>query len=290
MRTIYKSTAGKKKIIELYDEQLNRLNVSYKDVYIQTSFGTTHIIETGSLEKEPLLVFHGGNATTAYNLLACDFLLNDFHIYAVDTIGHPGKSAETCLSAFGYKYGKWAGEIIDKLGFESMDLFGGSFGAGIIAKTMCEVPDKVKRVVLYVPSGIKNAPSIKSVSMMFPMIMYWITKKDKWLKKCILPMAISEENITDDIYQTAKLSIDYAKVKTAMPSNVDEKKMKKCKAPTLVMAAEKDCLFPGEGVIERAERIIPNCQTYLLKDRGHMNVLTDNEKKLITDFLLRNSN
>ena len=290
MRTIYKSTAGKKKIIELYDEQLNRLNVSYKDVYIQTSFGTTHIIETGSLEKEPLLVFHGGNATTAYNLLACDFLLNDFHIYAVDTIGHPGKSAETCLSAFGYKYGKWAGEVIDKLGFESMDLFGGSFGAGIIAKTMCEVPDKVKRVVLYVPSGIKNAPSIKSVSMMFPMIMYWITKKDKWLKKCILPMAISEENITDDIYQTAKLSIDYAKVKTAMPSNVDEKRMKKCKAPTLVMAAEKDCLFPGEGVIERAERIIPDCQTYLLKDRGHMNVLTDNEKKLITDFLLRNSN
>lgn len=178
MRTIYKSTAGKKKIIELYDEQLNRLNVSYKDVYIQTSFGTTHIIETGSLEKEPLLVFHGGNATTAYNLLACDFLLNDFHIYAVDTIGHPGKSAETCLSAFGYKYGKWAGEVIDKLGFESMDLFGGSFGAGIIAKTMCEVPDKVKRVVLYVPSGIKNAPSIKSVSMMFPMIMYWITKKE----------------------------------------------------------------------------------------------------------------
>lgn len=290
MRTIYKSTAGKKKIIELYDDQLNRLNVSYKDVYIQTSFGTTHIIETGSLEKEPLLVFHGGNATTAYNLLACDFLLNDFHIYAVDTIGHPGKSAETCLSAFGYKYGKWAGEVIDKLGFESMELFGGSFGAGIIAKTMCEVPDKVKRVVLYVPSGIKNAPSIKSVSMMFPMIMYWITKKDKWLKKCILPMAISEENITDDIYQTAKLSIDYAKVKTAMPSNVDEKRMKKCKAPTLVMAAEKDCLFPGEGVIERAERIIPNCQTYLLKDRGHMNVLTDNEKKLITDFLLRNSN
>ena len=101
-------------------------------------------------------------------------------------------------------------------------------------------------------------------------------------------MAISEENITDDIYQTAKLSIDYAKVKTAMPSNVDEKRMKKCKAPTLVMAAEKDCLFPGEGVIERAERIIPDCQTYLLKDRGHMNVLTDNEKKLITDFLLRN--
>ena len=67
-----------------------------------------------TLTGEPLLVFHGGNATTAYNLLACDFLFQDFHIYAVDTIGHPGKSAMTCLSPFGYDYGRWAGEVIEK--------------------------------------------------------------------------------------------------------------------------------------------------------------------------------
>ena len=154
-----------------------------------------------------MLVFHGGNATTAYNLLACDFLFPDFHIYAVDTIGHPGKSAETSLSAFGYDYGKWAGEVIDALGYEKISLFGGSFGAGIIAKTMCEVPEKIKKAVLYVPAGIRNAPAIKSASMMFPMILYWITKKDRWLRKCMMPMAITEENITDDIYQTAKYSL-----------------------------------------------------------------------------------
>ena len=87
-------------------------------------------------------------------------------------------------------------------------------------KTMCEVPEKVKRVVLYVPSGIKNALSLKSANMMFPMILYWATNNDKWLKKCILPMAVTDDNITDDIYDTAKLSIDYAKIKKAMPSNV----------------------------------------------------------------------
>ena len=98
-------------------------------------------------------------------------------------------------------------------------------------------------------------------------------------------MAIKEDNITDDIYETAKLSIDHMRVKTGMPSNVDEKLMKKCNAPTLVMAAEKDCLFPGRGVIERAERIIPNCKTYLLEGRGHMDFLTEGEKKMIVDFL-----
>jgi hypothetical protein len=54
----------------------------------------------------------------------------------------------------------------------------------------------------------------------------------------------------------------------------------------LVMGAERDCLFPGAGVIERAEKIIPNCKTYLLRGRGHMHFLTDEEKKMIVDFLL----
>ncbi|MBR2676799.1 MAG: alpha/beta hydrolase [Solobacterium sp.] len=285
-KTIYKTEEGKQKILELYDHQLEQLSVPYRDLYVETSFGKTHLIETGSPEGEPLLVFHGGNATTAYNLLTCDFLFDDFHIYAVDTIGHPGKSAETSLSALNYDYGKWVGEVIDALGFEEISLFGGSFGGGIIAKTMCAVPDNVKRAVLLIPSGIKNAFQLKNARMMFPMIMYWITGKDSWLKKTMIPMAVTEDNITDDIYETAKLSIDYVKIKTAMPTNVSASKMALCNAPALVMAAEKDCLFPGPGVLKRAEEIIPNCRTYLIKGRGHMHFLTDEEKKMIVRFLL----
>lgn len=66
--------------------------------------------------------------------------MKDFHIYAVDTIGHPGKSAEVSLSARNYDYGKWAGEVISAIGYESICCFGGSFGAGILAKAMCAAP------------------------------------------------------------------------------------------------------------------------------------------------------
>lgn len=170
--SIYKSDRGKEAILSLYERQLERLDKRCENRYIDTTFGKTYLIETGNFAGVPLLVFHGGNATTAYNLLGCDFLMKDFHIYAVDTIGHPG----------------------------------------------CVVPHKMEKVVLYVPSGISNAPSINGISMMLPMIMYWITRKDKWLRKCMLPMAITEENITDDIYETAKLSIDFSRVKTKMPS------------------------------------------------------------------------
>lgn len=285
--TIYRSATGKEEILKLYDSQLARLDVAHFDKYVPTSFGDTHLIETGNLQGIPLLVFHGGNATSACNLLSCGFLMKDFHIYAVDTIGHPGKSAEASLSARNYDYGKWASEVISAIGYESISCFGGSFGAGILAKTMCVAPKKIKRAVLYVPSGIKNAPATNSMNMMLPMLMYWITKDEKWLKKCMLPMALAEENISKYIYETAKLSINYSKVKAKMPSNVSEQDMKKCKAPTLIMAAEKDCLFPAGSVIPRAKQIITNCTTYLLEGRGHINDLAHKEKQMIIDFLIQ---
>ena len=286
MPTIYKSAHGKAEILSLYDKQLLRLPVPFKDLYVNTSFGTTHLIETGNLRGEPLLVFHGGNATTAYNLLACDFLLNDFHVYGVDTNGHPGKSAEVSLSARNYDYGKWASQVISALKYKEMACFGGSFGAGILAKTMCVSPEKIKKAVLYVPSGINNAPAINSIKMGFPMLLYWITHKKTWLEKCITPMAVTKENISADIFETAKCSIDFAKIKVGMPSNVKPNDMKKCTAPVFVLAGEKDCLFPANRVIPQAEKMIPNCAAYLLKLRGHMNILTDAEKKMIVDFLL----
>lgn len=287
--SIYKSEKGKSEILNLYDKQLSRLKIAYRDKWISTSFGQTHLVETGNFDGIPLLVFHGGNATTAYNLLTCDFLFKDFHIFAVDSIGHPGKSAEVSLSHINYDYGKWVSDVIDGLGFTKIACFGGSFGAGIIAKAMCVVPEKIDIAVLYVPSGIKNAPSIKNASMMLPMIMYWISHKDKWLKKCMLPMAVKEENITDDIYETAKLSINYSKIKSGMPSNISKKLIKNYVSPTLVLAAENDCLFPGKGVLKRSKKIFRNVKTYLLKERGHMSFLTDSEKIMICDFLKRGS-
>lgn len=284
MKSIYNTPHGKKKIIDLYDDQLSRLKLPYEDVYVDTWFGKTHLIKTGNKNGIPLLVFHGGNATTAYNLLTCKFLLDDFHIYAVDTIGHPGKSAETCLSPKNYDYGKWASEVISALGYEKIRCFGGSFGAGIIAKTMCVAPEKVEKSVLLVPSGIKNAPAFNLISMAFPMMLYWITHKQKWLIKAILPMAVSEDNIDSDTFETSKCSIDNAKIKAGMPSNVVPNDMKKCLAPTLVLAGENDCMFPAKLVIPQAEKMITNCSTYLLRGRGHINRLTETEKQKIIQF------
>lgn len=286
MKSIYRNEKSKNAILALYDTQIKELNIEYKDIYVDTSFGKTHLIECGKLNGKPLLVFHGGNSTTAYNLKSCSFLLKDFHIYAVDTIGHPGKSAETSLSPYNHDYGEWAVSVIKSLGFHKMACFGGSFGAGVLVKAMCVAPETIEKSVLLVPSAIKNEPTYKSINMAFPMIMYWLTHKEKWFIKCMLPIAVNEANITKDTLVTARCSIDNAKIKSVMPQNESDDNLCKYHNPVLVMAAEKDCLFPAKNVLPKVRRVWKQSITYLLKDRGHLHELTDSEKKMIIEFLL----
>lgn len=285
-KSIYRSEKSRQAVLALYDKQLADIHVIYKDVYVDSIFGKTHLIECGNLNGAPLLIFHGGNATTAYNLKYCQFLLKDFHIYAVDTIGHPGKSAEVSLSPHNQDYGKWAISVIQALGFERMACFGGSFGAGILVKAMCVAPEMIERSVLLVPSAIKNAAIYKSINMAFPMMMYWLTHNEKWFVKCILPMAVEERNITEDILTTARCSIDNAKIKSVMPQNERKSNLCKYKNPILVMAAERDCLFPAGNVLPQARKVWKQSRTYLLKGRGHIHALTNDEKKMIVGFLL----
>lgn len=283
--SIYKTKYGKEESLKLYDNQIKKLNCFISDLYVNTQFGKTHIVETGKLSGQPLLVFHGGNSSTAYNLLMCRYLLEDFHIYAVDIIGHPGKSDEVTLSPNNYDYGIWASEVIDGLGYEKMNCLGGSFGGGILAKLMCIAPDKVKKSVLIVPSGINNAFPINTMKMMLPLIKYKITKKEKYIKETALFMAIKEEVLDEDTLDILRDSFDHVKIKVGMPSNVSEQLMQKCKAPSLIMAGEKDCLFPASKVLSRAAKIIPNCKLHMIKGSGHLHIMPDAEKKMIIDFL-----
>ena len=283
--SIYKSQAGKEKSIALYDKQLSKLNMPFTDIYVKTSFGKTHLVEIGNKTGKPLLVFHGGNATTAYNLLRCQFLLNDFRIYAVDTIGHPGKSDEVCLSHKGYDYGKWASEVIDKIGYDSIACFGGSFGGGILAKLMCVAPQKIDKAVLIVPAGISNAVPISSMAMLIPLLQYRITKQKKYLVKTALYMALQEEVLDEDTMEILKNSFDHVKIKTAMPTNIEKKRLSNYCSPTLIIASEKDCLFPARKVLYRARKIISDCQTVELNASGHIHILPQTEKDRIVEFL-----
>jgi len=84
--SIYKSESGKQEILSIYDQKMEDWPQDYLDIYIETSYGTVHVIAYGDTDNPPLLMFHAaamGAHSWAENLPP---ISDNFRIYAIDNI------------------------------------------------------------------------------------------------------------------------------------------------------------------------------------------------------------
>ena len=127
---VYKNAKAGKMILESYDALLKQWGAEINEMDISGRYGSTHVLETGDKNKSPLVLFHGvGDDAALMWIYNAKELGKHFHIFAVDTIGGPGKSV------LGAGYDKtfddeiWITELLDKLGLDKIFMAGVSNGA-----------------------------------------------------------------------------------------------------------------------------------------------------------------
>lgn len=97
----YKSKKAGENIIKTYDSLLKEWGIPIEEQMITTCYGDTHVIVYGKEDGLPLVLFHGGGDDSAIMWIYNARVLNEhFRLYAIDTIGGPGKSI------MGKKYNK----------------------------------------------------------------------------------------------------------------------------------------------------------------------------------------
>ena len=106
MKTLFKTELGKQAILDLYDEKLKELNIAYKYLKVNTSFGDTNVIATGNPSNPPIILVHGSNGCAPIALETYSNLHKMYRVYAVDVLAQPNKSAETRMSMKDDSYGK----------------------------------------------------------------------------------------------------------------------------------------------------------------------------------------
>lgn len=257
IKSIYKSKEGKEKIIKLYNKALKELQIDCDSQIVDTRFGKTHVLVTGPKSATPIMIFQGGNTINPLTLSWFRPLLNEYLVYAPDTIGHPGLSSENRISPKDDSFGKWVIDLLDHYNIQQGNLIGPSYGAGIILRTASFAPDRISRAVLIVPSGIATGSMTKMMfKIVFPMLKYKIFPSEKRLYKVVKPMVSDEiDRIALDVIGSIFL---YVKLETKMPKLTTEDEISNFKAPTMVFSSENDIFFPAEKVNPRVKQIIPN--------------------------------
>lgn len=154
MEKIYKSTEGKQAVLGKYQEILANWSVKNSQYQVETSFGPTFVIESGSKDNPPLILIHGSvsNSFTWYgDVLA---LSKTHHVYAIDIIGEAGLSAESRPTYESGAYAQWLNETIQALGLTACSIVAMSLGGWMALSFATTYPQKVDKLILLCPGGL----------------------------------------------------------------------------------------------------------------------------------------
>jgi pimeloyl-ACP methyl ester carboxylesterase len=289
MVTIYKNNTGKREIHESYETYIANLGIPFEREFVETRFGRTHVLVTGPKEGKPLFILQGGNCINPMSLTWFTALLNRYRIFAPDTIGHPGFSAENRVSAKDESFALWITDLLGHYNIDRAAFAGPSYGGGIILRLAAYYPEKIACAILFSTAGMilgSKAGMIKRI--LIPLLVYKFNKSDKQLKKIKDTMSAGSMNQLDStiigqIFRNTKLEKEMPKLST-------KAELDRFIAPTMIIAGKKDIFFPGNKLIERASEIIPNVQVRKLYDIGHfsdMNTLKQINEDMIA-FLEKN--
>lgn len=145
---IYRTKKAKENILTTYDGLLEAWGTEVLPVQVPTRYGITHVNVFGREDAPPVVLFHGVGDDSAlmwiYNAAA---LAPHFRLYAVDTLGGPGKSIPNENYTEEFEDAEWIDDLLDGLELKQVDLAGVSHGGYLAQYYAIHRPERVGRVV-----------------------------------------------------------------------------------------------------------------------------------------------
>ena len=266
---VYKNEDSMKKMHEFYDKTLASLDVPYSEDYFDTSFGRTHCLLVGDLEKPRICTIHGGNGITTLNLKLFLPLLEEYCIIAPDVIGMPGKSDPyRNISSRKDEYGLWIREVLDHYKEDRISFVVSSYSSAMFLSFAGMYPENVRSALLLVPSGIAHGSVLPMMGkMVVPFMKYYFSPSVKTLDAVIESMGGKEDPVWREFFDIMMSSY---KMEMRPPREYKKREMISFKAPLLIIASEKDIFFPAGRVFRRAREIFAGPITTIEIDSKHL--------------------
>jgi pimeloyl-ACP methyl ester carboxylesterase len=161
------------------------------------------------------------------------------------------------LSPHDDSYGQWLVEVLEALGLERPPVLAGSYGAGILLRAAAHAPDSIGKAVLLIPSGLVSIPTGTMLSMLWWMALYRLAPSRSRLERLLRPIC-KDEPVDEELLEITEAVFRHVRIEVDMPHNVTRGELAPFQAPVLVLAAERDGLFPAGKVIPRAREVFAN--------------------------------
>ncbi len=278
---VYKSESGKVIVEDRYKDILEGFaSLNFSRLYVDTTYGSTHVLKFGDDSKPALIMLHGTMSNSASWLGDVDKFTDDFTVYCVDLPGEPGLSAPNRIILNSDDPFMWMDSLIKALGIDKFSLLTMSLGSWFGLNYAVYKPKKVTAMSIITTGGI--AP--QKVSFIFKALLFLMLGKkgQKLLNRAIAHNTVVPEEVIE--YQ-ALVSKHFKPLTEPLPLFSDAE-LKNLRLPVQYFGGDHDAILDTYKTVKRLETYLPNAEVNLLSDTGHVII---NQFEKIKKFLVDNS-
>lgn len=269
MKTLYKNVESRAELLALYRAKLESLDIGHASIYVETSFGRTHVLVAGAEDLPPVVLIHGVTASAPIALEPIRALSGRYRIFAIDCVGAPNPSAETRLSMNDDGYGKWLAQVFDGLGLRRPPCIAASYGAFVLQRLVAHAPDKIGSIVFVVPAGFANGSLFATLSkVLFPLMRFYRTRKETDLVRFMSAFFTRTDAFAVAWQKAALLGLN---LDLRKPPVLTVKEAAGFTGPVYMLAADDDVFFPAAKGIARCRKLFKGFrEAAVLKGSKHV--------------------
>jgi pimeloyl-ACP methyl ester carboxylesterase len=271
-RRAFRTPEGEAMYFAAYDAVLKRWPVPFEEIDIPTRFGTTHVTASGPKDAPPLVLLHGYMATSMMWALNIGDFSQRHRVYAIDTMGQPGKSIPGDPIRSAAEYVAWLTATLDALHLDRVDLAGQSFGGWLALNYAIAAPERVRKLVLLSAGGILPiSTQFKLRGLLMMLVPARFTVKSFWLWAGFrgAPDEIEHWRVMDLMYLGIKhfrMPPETTRI-AASPASDDE--LRTMRMPVLFLMGKNEVLCDAAAALARARRLVPDFQGELIPHCRH---------------------
>lgn len=283
---VFKSIKEKAIYIKSYDNTLKLWDVPFEETDVKTSYGMAHVIVCGPETGEPLVLFHGTDASSTMWYPNVKEFSKKYRVYGIDFPLEAGKSVSNRIKLTNKQTALFYNEVFKHFQMENINLLGISRGGWMVTYLALCPSNAIKKIILLSPAqtfggvanlgkvltgiNLKMFPSPKSTNRFFNAFSYRPDKINSVFK--------------EQLYLAYKYGNSKPRLLNMLPFS--KKELKSLKIPVLVLIGDHD-IVNNEKIFVKAHQFISNIETAVIKDAGHFMSIDQPESinKKVIEFL-----
>jgi pimeloyl-ACP methyl ester carboxylesterase len=279
----WKTDAGRAPYIEAYDAAMRLWPVPFESRYVDTRFGSTHVVVSGSPELPPVVLLHAAHGVGATQWYTnAEQLCQHHRLYAVDFVGGAGKGKQTRPILDRKDCSDWLADVIVGLGLNRPAVVGSSQGGWLALNLALLEPERVGLLCLLAPAAsIVPFRLVTQLMIRLPMQPAWTGRP------LIKALFGGRAAVPDEIVDLLTLHLKHFRYqrRPVIPGVFPEAELRRLESPTLLLVGDHEIIYDPATVLEKAERLIPRIEAELVEGSGHL--INMERPKFCSERLLR---